>query len=292
MLKGVIDEIMHIHRQIFLLLTAICLLCGCALLSSVKSVFEEPKVNFQDFKITDIDFTSITTAFNFKVTNPNPIGIRVDGFEYRFIIEENEFLSGNNPNSVGLAAKGESFISIPIALKYIEVYEAVTALAKNKGSIPYTIAGKFFFNTPIGKIPIPFSKSGELPVLKMPKIDVENIYLENLSLTKADIIFKLKFDNPNIFSITLDNFSYNLSLNKQQLAEGITAHTQIAEKSTNALQIPISLNFLEIGRAAHSILTQKEVNYQLKGAANLITPFKKIDLPYEKIGKIDISKVE
>jgi hypothetical protein len=35
------------------------------------------------------------------------------------------------------------------------------------GIIPYTISGKFFFNTPIGKIPIPFSKSGELPDIRL-----------------------------------------------------------------------------------------------------------------------------
>jgi len=270
----------------------VCLLCGCAVLGSLKSAIKEPTVGFQDFNITDIDFTSITTAFDFKVTNPNPISIRVDGFEYQFFIENSELLNGNNPNSVGLTARGESVISIPIGLKYADVYETVTALVKNKGSMPYTIAGKFFFNTPVGRIPVPFSKSGELPVLKMPKIDLENISLANLSLTKADIVCNLKFDNPNIFSIALDNFSYNLSLNKQQLAKGITKHTQIAEKSTSTLQIPVSLNFLEIGRAAYSMLTQNTVDYQLKGAVNLVTPFKKIDLPYEKIGNIDISKLE
>jgi len=40
------------------------------------------------------------------------------------------------------------------------------------------------------------------------------------------------------------------------------------------------------------MLTQNTVDYQLKGAVNLVTPFKKIDLPYEKIGNIDISKLE
>jgi len=280
---------MRIYRQIFVMLMVACLMCGCAIL---RMAIEKPTVDFQDFNITDIDFTSITTAFNFKITNPNPIGIRVDGFEYQFLIEGNQFLSGNNPNSVGLAARGESIVSIPIMLKYIDVYEVVTALVKNKGIIPYTISGKFFFNTPIGRIPIPFNKSGELPVLKMPKIDLESISLENLSLTKADIVFNLKFENPNIFAIALDNFSYNLSLNNQQLAEGITEHTQITEDSTSTLQIPISLNFLEIGRTVYSMLTQKAVNYKLKGSVNLVTPFKKIDLPYEQLGKIDLSKGE
>ena len=283
---------MCIYRQTFALLIVACLMCGCAILGSLKTVVEKPTVDFQDFKITDIDFTSITTAFNFKITNPNPIGIRVDGFEYQFIIEGNQFLSGNNPNSVGLASRGESIVPIPIALKYTDVYETVTALAKNKGGIPYTISGKFFFNTPIGKIPIPFSKSGELPVLKMPKISLENISLQSFSLTKADIVFKLKFDNPNIFAVALNNFSYNLNLNNQQLAEGITEHTQISEQSTSTLQIPISLNFLEVGRAVYSMLTQETVNYQLKGSVNLVTPFKKIDLPYEQIGKIALSKEE
>jgi LEA14-like dessication related protein len=278
---------MRIYRQILILLVVTCLIYGCAIL---RKAIEKPTVDFQDFNITDIDFTSITTAFNFHLTNPNPVGVRLDGFEYQFVIEGNQFLSGNNPNRVGLAARGESNVSIPITLKYIDVYEAVTALAKNEGSIPYNISGKFFFNTPIGRIPIPFSKSGELPVLKMPKISLANISLNNLSLRKADIIFNLKFENPNIFAIAFDNFSYNLSLNQQQLVEGITEHTQLEEKSTSTLQIPVSLNFLEIGRTAYSMLTQKTVNYQLKGSVNLVTPFKKIDLPYEQLGKIDLSR--
>ena len=280
---------MRMNRQMLLLLFVACLGCGCAIF---RAAIEKPTVDFQDFNITDIDFTSLTTTFNFKITNPNPIGIRVDGFEYKFIIEGNQFLSGNNPNRVGLSARGQSIVSIPITLKYIDVYETVTTLKENRGNIPYIISGKFFFNTPIGRIPVPFSKSGELPVLKMPKIGLENISLKKLSLTKADIVFNLKFENPNIFAVALDNFSYNLSLNKQQIAEGITQHTQIFGQSTSTLQIPISLNFLEIGRAAYSMLTKKTVDYQLKGSANLVTPFKKIDLPYEQIGKINLSKGE
>jgi len=194
---------------------------GCALL---RRAIERPTVDFQNLNITDIDFTSITTAFNFQITNPNPVGLRVDGFEYQFVIEGKQFLSGNNPDRLELAAGEESIVSIPITLKYIDVYEVVTTLAENEGRIPYNISGKFFFNTPIGRIPIPFSKSGELPVLKMPKISLANISLKNLSLRRADIVFNLKFENPNIFAIAFDNFSYNLSLNQQQLVEGITNH--------------------------------------------------------------------
>ena len=284
-----VNYTMRIYRQIFSMLIVAYLICGCAIL---RKAIEKPTVDFQDFNITDIDFTSITTAFNFKITNPNPIGIRIDGFEYQFNIEGNQFLSGNNPNRVEMAARGQSIVSIPIALKYIDVYKTVTTLKENKGNIPYLISGKFFFNTPIGRIPVPFSKNGELPVLKMPKISLENISLNKLSLTKADIVFNLKFENPNLFAIAFDNFSYNLSLNNQQFAEGITEHTQISEDSTSTLQIPIALNFLEIGRAAYSMLTQKTVNYQLKGSVNLVTPFKKIDLPYEQLGKINLSKGE
>ncbi len=273
------------YQPILAILAFTCVVCGCA---TFRLVFEKPTVDFEDFQITNIDFTSISTNFDFKVTNPNPIGIRLNGFDYQFIIEGNQLLSGSNPNQVSLQASGTSIISVPITLKYLNVYGVVSSL-KDYDDIPYTISGTFFFNTPIGKTPISFSKSGELPVLRMPKISLSRVAIKNLGLTKADIVFDLNFENPNAFGVTLDNFSYNVALNDLLLAEGTTPQQMaLVKKATSSLQIPISLNFIEIGRAVRSILTQKTVNYQLKGAANLVTPFRKIDLPYDQQGEINI----
>ena len=268
-------------------LALFCFLYGCAIL---REAIQKPTVEFQDFSITDIDFTGVNTMFDFKVKNSNPVGVKIAGFDYRFIIEGNQFFGGNNPEEVLLKSGGESIISIPIAIKYLDVYKAVAAL-KGDDNIPYQLAGDIYFNTPIGRLQVPFSKRGNLPALKIPKVSLGEVRLKALSLTKADIEFDINFHNPNAFGISLNNLNYNLALNRGQIIKGTMAHTELAQKVSNTLHIPVTLNFIEIGRAAYSILTRKTVDYQLKGDAKLITPWKEIDLPYLEEGRVDIQDI-
>jgi len=275
------------YRRIFISLFLFCSLYGCAIL---REAIQKPTVEFQDFSIADIDFTGVNTMFDFKVKNPNPVGVKINGFDYRFIIEGNQFLSGNNPQEVLLKSAGESTISIPIAIKYLDVYKAVAAL-KGNDNVPYQLAGDIYFNTPIGRLQVPFSKRGNLPALKMPKVSLGEVRLKALSLTKADIEFDINFHNPNAFGISLNNLNYNLALNRGQIAKGAVEYTELAQKANGTLHIPVTLNFIEIGRAAYSILTKKTVNYQFKGATKLITPWKEIDLPYLEEGSVDIQHI-
>jgi len=278
---------MQTYRRIFISLFFFCFLCGCAIL---REAIQKPTVEFQDFSITDIDFTGVNTMFDFKVKNSNPVGVKIDGFDYRFIIEGNQFLGGNNPKEVLLESAGESTISIPIAIKYLDVYKAVAAL-KGNDNVPYQLAGDIYFNTPIGRLQVPFSKSGELPALKIPKVSLGEVRLKALTLTKADIEFDINFHNPNAFGISLNNLNYNLALNRGQIAKGAVENTELARKVSSTLHIPVTLNFIEIGRAVYSILTRKTVDYQLKGIAKLVTPWKEIDLPYLEEGSVDIQDI-
>jgi len=278
---------MQKYRLILISLILPCFLYGCAIL---REAIQKPTVEFQDFSITNIDFAEVGTMFDFKVKNPNPVGVKLGGFDYRFIIEGNQFLSGNNPKEVLLKSGGESIISIPISIKYLDVYKTASAL-KGNDNIPYQLAGDIYFNTPIGRLQVPFSKRGNLPALKMPKVSLGEVKLKALSLTKADIEFDINFHNPNAFGVSLNNFNYNLALNKGQIAKGTVKHTELAKKVSNTLHIPVTLNFIEIGRAAYSIMTKKTVDYQLRGAAKLITPWKELDLPYLEEGSVNIQDI-
>ena len=278
---------MPTYRRVSISLFLFCFLYGCAIL---REAIQKPSVEFEGFSITDIDFTGVNTMFDFKIKNPNPVGVKINGFDYRFIIEGNQFLGGNNPEEVLLKSGGESIISIPIAIKYLDVYKAVSAL-KGNDNIPYQLAVDIYFNTPIGRLQVPFSKRGDLPTLKMPKVSLGEVRLKALSLTKADIEFDINFRNPNAFGISLNDLNYSLALNRGQIAKGIAEHTELAQKVSSQLHIPVTLNFIEIGRAAYSIVTKKTVDYQFKGAAQLITPWKEIDLPYLEEGSVDIQDV-
>jgi hypothetical protein len=65
-------------------------------------------------------------------------------------------------------------------------------------------------------------------------------------------------------------------------------------KSDNIVTIPLSLNFLNMGRSAYNLLSgNEELNYQLQGNADLGTSIKLLGdfkLPFDQSGKVKLFK--
>ena len=94
-----------------------------------------------------------------------------------------------------------------------------------------------------------------------------------------------------IFGIDVSQLAYSLSINGAQWAESTLSETiKLAEKGETQIDIPLKLNFMEMGSA---LMKSKGLNYQLKGNMNLDTTLpmlKNVKVPFDKSGVVGVKR--
>jgi len=262
---------------------------------AIHQKIKKPEVEFLDARLDSLSFNSIGLMFDLKVKNPNSVGIKLAGFNYDFLINGNTFVKGQQDKNLEIGARGESPVQFPVSFGFVELYNVFQSL-KNQDISSYQINLGFAFNVPVlGVINIPVSKSGDFPLLKIPKISLESLKLRNLSLTGADLRLGVKLNNPNAFSMLLDKMKYNLEVNGLQWISGESMETaQIAEKGEGLIEIPIRLNLVEMGRSVYQLLnSNNDLNFAFGGDIDLNTSLPllgKVNLPFNHSGKIKVTK--
>ena len=291
------QKIFNKGRNLILLVLVGLSFLGCSELLQILQTasVQKPAVKVQKVKLTGLNFNKADLDFVLAVDNPNAVAIKLSGFDYTLLINKNEFLKGNQKKESRIDAKASSTLDIPVSLTFKKLYRTYQSL-KNADSLHYTLKTGLLFNLPVlGNVRIPVQTSGKLPTLKMPQLKIKSLKLENLGFTNARLRLQIALENPNAWSATLKNMDYRFVVNGSQWIQGKLDQMQkIAGKQESVLDIPINLNFLQMGRTVYNLLTnQAALNYELKGKADLQSSIKLLgdfELPIDKKGKIELTK--
>jgi len=257
----------------------------------VKANFQKPQVDFAGAKLDHLTFEKIGLLFDLKITNPNPMGVKLTGFDFDFLLNDHSFVQGKNDAGVEIPANGHRIVPVLVSMKFDEVYRTFTSL-RDQDSTRYQLDCGLSFDLPIlGPQRIPISKTGSVPLIKIPKIGIESLKLNKLNLTGADLKLQIKLTNPNALAFTLQAFDYQLEINGQPWIDGRRNQPlEIAAKRQSVLEIPFSVNFLQIGQSAYTLLSgEQDLSYRLKGSlalASSLPIFKETRLPFDTSGKV------
>lgn len=276
---------MEFHRSSAIQVAFIsCLLLlffsGCSL--------QKPVVKIESVKLEDIDFEKLTTRFNFSVDNPNRFGLKLAGYNYNFNLDNNSLVSGNQEDKVSIKAKSISTFSFPVTLKYLDILKIVKSLPDKK-SFEYKLSGGVKVKTPIGRILIPYQKTGTLPVLRPPSIDLDSIKVKRINLSGANLEAKLKVGNPNDSRFGVDRLSFGLSLGGSDFINGkVEEAGDIKPDETKTFILPIKIDFADFAGALFNTLRDKKADFRLKGTIKFATVFGDINLPYDMKGNVKL----
>jgi LEA14-like dessication related protein len=269
---------------------------ACASVSDLmKAGVQKPTVAFAGVRLDNLSFSAVDLLFDLKITNPNPVGATLAGFDYDFLLNGNSFLQGNQEQNVKIPAQGEQTLPVPVTLNFDNIYDTFKSL-RDQDSTGYSLNCGLSFDLPIlGPQRIPISKTGSVPLIKIPKIAIASLKLNKLNLSGADLKLQVKLTNPNALAFTLQAFDYRLEINGQPwLDSRQTQPLEIAAKKPSVLEIPFSVNFLQIGQSAYTLLSGKQdLSYRLKGGLHLTSSlpiFKETKLPFDTSGKVPLSR--
>lgn len=275
-------------------LTIFLILLSCAALQEFANI-QTPKVNVDNVRLTGLNLEQVNLAFDISIDNPNALAATLAGLDYNFLLNDNSFITGQQAKQLTIAANGKSQLEIPVSLAFKKIYDTYQSL-KSQDSTTYRLACGLSFDLPVlGRTRIPVSKTGHVPLIKIPDIKISSLKLNNLSFTSADLTLNLELDNPNAFSLGLEKLDYHFKINDQTWAQGLSqAKMQINQKGKSTISIPVSLNLFEMGRTVYSMITgNSELNYDFNGNVDLNTSvqmLKNFSLPVDKSGKINILK--
>jgi len=284
-------------KRFLILITFTIILSGCAELLQLlqQSTMKKPKVTVIDTKLTGLSFSKVDLLFDIKIDNPNSVEISLAGLDYRLKINGNSLFSGTKNDPLNIGAKGSSTIQIPLSLKYADIYKTIKTLAGQEKST-YTFEGGVSFDLPVlGKIRLPISKSGELPLLKLPKIKVKDIRMKSLSWSGASMQLDILVKGNGGLNLFVDNLSYGLNIAGKKWVSGTVAD-KIAVNSAaeKVVSIPFKLDFLSMGRALYDVVTgDAELSYNFDGAMNISSDnplIKAANFSFEDLSRIKILK--
>ena len=118
-------------------------------------------------------------------------------------------------------------------------------------------------------------------VVETPKISVQDVALQNISLQQGTALIRLNVSNPNAFPLPLRGVQYGLRVNGRQVASGQHAQQRnINARESMAIDIPVQMNLMEMVSLIPSIMQQRQLQYELNGQVDL--PF--IGIPFSKRG--------
>ncbi|NIA29645.1 MAG: hypothetical protein GWP06_06995 [Actinobacteria bacterium] len=269
------------------LLVGFILLLGCA---AVKELVQPPSVKIDSVKVTGASFQNISLDFNLLINNPNPFGIQLSGFDYAFSLEGKDFLTGNETRDIRIAGTGNSHVGIPITLDFNKIYKLAKE-TKSLDSLSYNLKGHFKPGGILAGFQIPFSKTGSLPNVRIPKISFKGLKINKLGFTGIDMVLGIGIENKNVFGFDIGKLDYKIALAGTQVAKGISQNlASIPKKGSGEIKLPISLSFSGLASSLRSALMGKNVDCAVQGTADLNTPFGVFTMPIHTQQKISILK--
>ena len=269
------------------------LLAGCAELAKHAETVK-PTARLTDTRLANINFEQADLVFDLAVENQNPVAIKLAGLNYDLKIEDQSLVSGVTAQGLEISPVSTSTVQLPVTLKFDDLKKLPGELWQ-QDRFAYQLDTKFVVDVPfLGQIPIPVSKTGELPVPKLPEVRIRNIQLKNLSLMAAEVVAEVEIENPNAFDLGLSDFNYQLNVNQQSWGQGsINKSNRIPEKGKGTIEIPVKLDMTSMGRTAYQMLSNRQpLEYSLTGGITLDTGIEMLrhfKMPLDVQGKASLN---
>jgi LEA14-like dessication related protein len=272
------------NRMRYALIAASLLLglAGCAEVGKVIGAsFERPRLVFEGWEPREVDLEGVTLGLRWRIDNPNSVGLRLVGLDYRLDLEGHQAVTGSAGGGIRIPSRGSAPVDLPVHLRYADVPPIVESLFTRE-TLLWRISGEVAIDTPVGPIRIPFAHEGRTPAPRPPRVAIEGLSVHDASLTGLTLDVKLRIDNPNAFPLPLGTLAYGLRVAGGEVVRAATHPLAPVPGGKGAtLALPVHLSFAAAGEAARRALAGEATEVALQGAAG----FGSLKLPLDLKGR-------
>jgi LEA14-like dessication related protein len=261
---------------------AVWVFAGC---QALQNIVKSPSVQMERAALKSTSLFQGDLEFTFNVSNPNPIGARLDGFSYQLAIEGKKMLEGQQAQGIGLPAMGSKSVTVPITVNYMESFDSLLDFFR-KDSLTYEISGTF----QIGLFTLPFSHKDVITLPKPPSVRVKGVSVTSMSFVGAKLAMDLEVSQEGKTSIDLKKINYAVSLGGIRLFDGQSENIILSDDATSKIvTVPLSIDFLSLGKSAIALFSKGAIDYELTGSMEFEVPNLGVKtFPFTKTGNTDL----
>lgn len=248
------------------------------------SLDKDLKLEIREKRIRDFSLEGLTIVFYVNIANSSSTSYYLSGYEYRFLVDQRDYLQMRTGLEEGLLIKpkDETLIAFPVKITYENLFRAIPDMEQKLQSSCNLVGWAWFSDgrRDRGKLPLAFS--ADFPIFKKPEVDFVVLRVNTLTIGGADIEFEIKFENDNSFELLVDRISYTLSLGEYPIRQGAVAGDKNIEKQGEKIfTLPFLIDFFDVGKAVYDLLRQSSVSCSFSGELDVQTVWGRLTIPFD-----------
>ena len=197
-------------RNRALLLALLASLAGCQAVQDVLAAADKPTARVTAVHFADLSLQGIGLVFDVEIRNPYSVSLPLLGMDVALSSRGKQFLSGASEVSGTVPAKGSRTVPVRADVDFAGMRPVVTAVTPAP-LVPWKAALTRSVDAPgVGRLALPLSKSGELPVPTVPGVSLKRIEWRKLTLDEAQAVLHVDLKNTNSFVLDLVSRGYEL----------------------------------------------------------------------------------
>lgn len=259
---------------------------GCAtLVNLLRGVMKDPQISLRKMTVKSATLERVHTIFDVDIKNPNPIGFRLDGLGYALALEGARFARGDLDESLALKANGTSRLALPVEFSLGKSAEAILGLL-GKEEVAYALDTTFKFRWKQGKLDVPVTFDGKMPLPKVPEVEVRDFRFTSIGLSGLGVRVLTTVKNPNPYDIPIDRFRFDVTLNGNRVLrnEEVTG-MRLRPRQTRDVRLEFTIGLLEAGLTALSLAQKPQLRWEVGAELKSGT----FELPFEANGNVRLA---
>jgi LEA14-like dessication related protein len=260
----------------FLLLYAALALClaGCA--SQGPVLPQPPSVQVSRLNSFSISPQLVKFEAQIVIRNNMPLDLDFARVDYAVDLFETQLFSDTFSGLKRTKGNGTQTVTFPFQIAMEDIVK-LTAELLAEGSLKVTFRGEVYPAGTFGFAAIPFHKSIELPIPRIPEVTFQGV--ESLPLS-SKVIVSLLVKNPNIFPIAIEAVDSYLEINNDKYR---LLHTEQATEVPSGSVRPVALEMENTpGKTlgmVFSLLQSPRLRLTVSGSVRFGSPYGQIYIP-------------
>ena len=269
----------------------------CAALAALALPGPAPALSRKDIivllkekRIRDMSSRGLTLAFHTSIRNSSAAPIFLSRYAYRVTINQKEYLRLpivlDEPIPVG--AGEEIVVALPLKVTYELLFQAVGPV---EDKALCDAVGDLVFRDAKGKEEkVPFAFSGEFPIFKDPDVQFLPLRVNDLTVGGGDVVFDVKFTNPNGWDLIVDAIRYDLRFGDTPVLKGeIPGDKSVPARGEKVLSLPFLLDFFETGKEVYDLLANPPMRCRFSGEIVIDSVWGRLTIAFDKSGPLALA---
>jgi len=222
-------------------------------------------ISLQDKKITSLSPEGLTLSFYTSIRNNSDKNYNLVSYSYRVMINGQNFFEQqlSLEKEINIQARQATSLHFPVKISYQYLPAALTEGQKQATCL---VSGEMFLRNEKNKMEkVPFTFSMEFPLFEFPEVAFLPLAVKDLTLGGAEFTFRFQLKNSNPYDLLVQNIRLQLFLGGRAIYQGVIAGDQALEPGgAKSFEIPLMLDFFEMGRDLRDNLEKDSVPFDLK----------------------------